>query len=271
MTHAINLARAEARAGAPAFDAEAIRIAIEASHSNEHFAAIVRALALGWEMGALSDAEAQRLWEAADARRRALRPRERHPGLSGSRAPRRASLYPPKRPSSPRVDTHASILRRRRLAASGATPGRIACQFTLGEQAALAVVAIEVKARGACRMTLGEIAARAGVGVTTARNALRAAARLGLASIEERRRRGAANLANVVRIISPLWLEWIRRSNSGRPGAAASGVATGGGSKNPGTTNTESFQSTDAWRSAPRARSSPMRDRAVKAPSAGTA
>jgi len=75
-----------------------------------------------------------------------------------------------------------------------------------------------------CFLTLGEIAARAGICVTTARNALRTAAREGLLTIEERRRDKRPNLANVVRVVSREWKTWIERGPKGkaqsRPGAA---------------------------------------------------
>jgi hypothetical protein len=84
------------------------------------------------------------------------------------------------------------------------------------------VVADEVRQHGACSKTLGEIAARAGVGITTARDAIRAGGFDGILVIEERRRRGAPNLPNLVRIISREWANWIKRS--GRGGSSFSGA-----------------------------------------------
>ena len=43
------------------------------------------------------------------------------------------------------------------------------------------------------------------------KNALRTAARLGLLTVEERRREGRRNLPNVVRVISREWLTWLAR------------------------------------------------------------
>jgi hypothetical protein len=60
-------------------------------------------------------------------------------------------------------------------------------------------------------LPIDAIAARAGVSRTLAKNALRQAARLGLLSIDERRRPGRPNLTNVVRIIARDWLAWIKR------------------------------------------------------------
>src|SRR4051794_22076116 len=51
-------------------------------------------------------------------------------------------------------------------------------------------------------------------------NALKEAARLGLLTIEERRREGRRNLPNVVRIISKEWTIWLARGGrSGRSSA----------------------------------------------------
>jgi hypothetical protein len=51
-------------------------------------------------------------------------------------------------------------------------------------------------------------------------NALREAARLGLVTVEERRRDGRHNLPNVVRIVSKEWTMWLARGGrSSRPAA----------------------------------------------------
>ena len=128
----------------------------------------------------------------------------------------RLSHFPPKRKAARSPNRRASIERRRTLAASGPMPPQLASQFTTGELAALRIVADAVRERGACILTLGEIAARAGVCVTTARNALRTAAREGLVTIEERRRDKRPNLANVVRVVSREWKTWIERGPKGK-------------------------------------------------------
>jgi hypothetical protein len=84
------------------------------------------------------------------------------------------------------------------------------------------IVADEIRQHGACSKTLGEIAARAGVGITTARDAVRAAAFDGILIVEERRRRGAPNLPNVIKVISREWANWIKRG--GRGGSSFSGA-----------------------------------------------
>ena len=75
----------------------------------------------------------------------------------------------------------------------------------------LRIVTHEVREKGCCDRTFGEIAARAGIGRTTAQNALRGAATLGLLTVQERRREGHKNLPNVVRIVSREWQLWIKR------------------------------------------------------------
>jgi hypothetical protein len=97
-----------------------------------------------------------------------------------------------------------------------------------------------VRDRGACMLTLGEIAARAGVCITTARNALRQAAREGLLMIEERRRDKQPNLANVVRMVSREWMTWVTR---GKRAKSQSFVPKRGGCKKAGATDKAFFKS----------------------------
>ena len=199
-----------------------------------------RAIWADWGAGRLTDEQASALAETLEGRKREVR------GIDtvASRVPQvaevarkqgRLSHFPPKRKAARPPDRRASIERRRTLAASGPMPPQLASQFTTGELAALRIVADAVRDRGACILTLGEIAARAGVCVTTARNALRTAAREGLVTIEERRRDKRPNLANVVRVISREWKLWIergpKRTSQGRPV-----VAEGGGCKKTGAT-----------------------------------
>jgi Asp/Glu/hydantoin racemase len=55
-----------------------------------------------------------------------------------------------------------------------------------------------------------------GVCRSTAQNALRAARRLGLITVQERRRRGMASLTNVVRIVSREWTAWNERGEGSK-------------------------------------------------------
>ncbi len=179
---------------------------------------LARDLWKGFGAGVIPDDQAEALSGALEGRRRVLR------GEAGSYARKlerpSASIFPPRRVQvSP--DRRKSIERRRRLAASGPMPPALAAQFTTGELASLRVVADEIVARGVCSLTLGEIAARAGVCRSTARNAVRAAARAGLVTIEERRRPGRVNLPNLIRITSREWRVWLehgRRRREGRIG-----------------------------------------------------
>jgi len=55
------------------------------------------------------------------------------------------------------------------------------------------------------------------------KNAVREAARLGLLTVQERRREGRRNLPNVVRIVSKEWTTWLARGGrSSRPQAEPS-------------------------------------------------
>ncbi len=128
----------------------------------------------------------------------------------------RAALPAPEKPVQRRVGSRprspASMERRRSWAAAGRLPPVLAAQFTLAEQAVLAVVAGEVKKHGACALTIGHIAALAGVSETTVRNALRQAQALSLVTIEERRRTAWMNYPNKVSIVSKEWAAWLRLS-----------------------------------------------------------
>lgn len=144
--------------------------------------------------------------------------------LSGLIETRRA--LPPARKASvgSRPRTPESIERRRRWAASGSMPVGLAARFSLAEQAALAIVADEVRRTGDCQLCIGAIAGKAGIGETSVRNAIREAKNLGLVTVEERRVATWRNLANVVRIVSPEWSQWLDRR--GRGGACKSSKRT---------------------------------------------
>ena len=206
-----------------------------------------RALWIDWGEGRFSDEQAQSLSEAIEARRREVRGIDRlavrAPQVAAqARAAGRPSHFPPKRKAARSPNRRASIERRRTLAASGPMPPQLASQFTTGELAALRIVADAVRGGGACILTLGEIAARAGVCVTTARNALRTAAREGLVTIEERRRDKRPNLANVVRVVSREWKTWIERGPKGKA-QSRPGAAEGGGCKKTGATDKDFSES----------------------------
>ncbi len=101
-------------------------------------------------------------------------------------------------------------------------PPALACKFTVSELAVLRIIGDEVRQHGHCARCVDEIAARAGVCRRMVQNALKEAARLGLLTVEERRREGRRNLPNVVRIISKEWTSWLARGGrSSRPQAEA--------------------------------------------------
>jgi len=198
-----------------------------------------RAIWTDWGAGRLTDEQASALAETLEGRKREVRGIDtvaiRAPQVAeAARKQGRLSHFPPKRKAARSPNRRASIERRRTLAASSPMPPQLASQFTTGELAVLRLVADEVRAKRHCALTLGELAARAGVGVTTARNAIHEAAGHGYLTIEERRRDKRPNLSNVVRIVSREWLGWIERgrknSSAGRGNADAS-AAQGGGSK----------------------------------------
>src|ERR687894_686317 len=163
--------------------------------------------------GAVADDQAQALAERLHARRSVLRGEIKPVGIPVGRP----SIFPPRRlqraPQRP-----VAIARRRHLAASGPMPPALACKFTVSELAVLRIVGDEVRQRGQCDRCVDELAARAGVCRRMVQNAIREAARLGLLTIEERRREGRRNLPNVVRIVSKEWVIWLARERrSSRP------------------------------------------------------
>lgn len=177
-----------------------------AAGAARNFAALEEISRLTWRAlaeSAIDDAAQNAVAEAVEARRRVLKGQGNQKALSGQRA-----LSRPRRPVSP--DKAASLARRRRWAASGALPPQIACQFTMGEVAALSVLAREAQRQGRCELPIDRIAAVAGVSRTTTQNAIRLARRLGLLSVTERRRRGEKSDTNVVVIASQDWRAWLR-------------------------------------------------------------
>src|SRR5215203_1036735 len=165
-----------------------------------------RSIWQGLAAGAVADDDAQALAERLHARRSIVRGEIKPVGLP----PNRPLIFPPRRlqraPQRP-----VAIARRRHLAASGPMPPSLACRFTVSELAVLRIVGDEVRQHGCCDRCVDEIAARAGVCRSLVKNAIRTAARLGLLTVEERRREERRNLPNVVRIISREWLTWLAR------------------------------------------------------------
>lgn len=167
---------------------------------------ITRTLWAALAAGQISEGQAGRLSEAADARRRTIEPRP----APGPQLLARSSIFKPRR-SQRSPDRVASTLRRRTLAASGPMPPSLAGGFTTTEMAVLRVVADDVRETEACELSLAEIAARAGCCRTSAQTAIRTARMMGLLTVEARPRQGKTNLTNVIRIISAEWSAWLIR------------------------------------------------------------
>jgi putative SOS response-associated peptidase YedK len=91
----------------------------------------------------------------------------------------------------------------------------LACRFTLGEAAVLAVIAVEVRKHGRCTLHLNTIAALAGVCRTTAKNALREAAGLGFIRVTVRRLTAWRCDSNVVVILDGAWTAWLAMGRRG--------------------------------------------------------
>src|SRR4051794_6240184 len=165
-----------------------------------------RSIWQGLAAGAVGDDDAQSLAERLHARRSVLRGEIKPVGVPVGRP----SLFLPRRlqkaPKRP-----VAIARRRHLAASGPMPPALACKFTVSELAVLRIIGDEVHQHGHCDRCVDEIAARAGVCRRMVQNAIREAARLGLLTVEERRREGRRNLPNVIRIVSKEWAMWLTR------------------------------------------------------------
>jgi hypothetical protein len=174
-----------------------------------------RSIWQGLAAGAVGDDDAQALAERLHARRSLLRGEIKPVGLP----PGRLSIFPPRRPQRA-PQRPVAIARRRHLAASGPMPPALACKFTVSELAVLRIIGDEVRQHGQCDRCIDELAARAGVCRSMVKNAIREAARLGLLTIEERRREGRRNLPNVVRIVSKEWTIWLARGGrASRPAA----------------------------------------------------
>jgi hypothetical protein len=182
-----------------------IRSAIVTGPSNrKHLGDLTRKNAQAFTAGVFSYDQWQANQKAIDARQQSWAP-----GQGGGRknAPA-ATCGPPRRQRSP--DRARSIERRRAVAATHAMPPNIACKYTTGEQAVLAVVAREFCRHGQCRDYVAKIAAQAGVCDRLVQHATRKAERNGDLRKEERRVSAFRNDTNILTIISPEWLAWLR-------------------------------------------------------------
>jgi hypothetical protein len=161
--------------------------------------------------GYVTEAEAEALAALIETRQAARDPdRGSSTSSTGSNTPQDRASGSRTGRSGSRPRTDVSMERRRRWAASGRMPPGIAARFTLAEQAVLSLVAAETCRRKDCRLAIEHMAALAGVSRSTVKNAIRVAAKLGLLNVEERRLTGWRNDTNIIRIVSPEWLSWLR-------------------------------------------------------------
>jgi hypothetical protein len=181
--------------------AEQFAAAIAAARTYAEIENTSRLLWAAHAEGHIPDAAAQAAAEAVEARKATLK------GPRPSRASKRAYTAP--RPCrSP--DRARSIARRRSVAASGAVPSKIACQLTQGQVAVLSIIGGEVRRAGHCDLPINKIAALAGVSRRLTQNAIRQAERLGLILVEARPRPGQKSLTNLIEVISPEWISWLK-------------------------------------------------------------
>jgi hypothetical protein len=187
---------------------EQFHVAAEAARTTHELDDLARRAASANREGQIDDMAAQAVYEAIARRRKAFAAGE------GFRPSAQTAAYgrpwPARRPPPRSPDRRASIERRRRQAASGAMPPALAANFTQGEIAALAVVARQFQRMQVCVLPVDAIAALAGVSRRTVQRALREAERLGFVHIRERRIPGQKSLPNIVRVVSPEWLAWLR-------------------------------------------------------------
>lgn len=155
--------------------------------------------------GAIGDDLAQELSQIIEQRREALKCRAT---ACKSRNVRRGLERRTDARATGKRTVRRNHERKRTMARAGLIPGQLVQDFTEGETAALSAIGC---AGVVSDWPIAKIAAIAGVSVSTVRNALRKAARLGILVVTERRMRFARSLTNVVRIVSKVWTTWLSR------------------------------------------------------------
>jgi hypothetical protein len=184
--------------------AEQFHAATAAARNFPALEEISRTLWQAHAAGALSDDAAQGLAETLQARKAALAGRSSQVAQKRAHAARTPCRSP---------DRAKSIRRRRAVAMSGAIPAKLAANFTQAETAALSVIAREAQRQGRCDLPIDAVAAMAGCSRTVVQSALRQARSIWLVQVQERPQPGRKHLTNVVTIISPEWLSWLKIGN----------------------------------------------------------
>jgi hypothetical protein len=135
-------------------------------------------------------------------------------------------------------DREKSIERRRTLAATWPMPPKMCGKLTTSQAAWAKIVADEVARTGDCRLDHDQIAARAGICRKTAQRAQARFLELGWITREVREVEGRKNLPNIVRIVSPEWLTWIKMGPTVRSARKTGGhFASAHGQRCPATVN----------------------------------
>ncbi|MCJ2116700.1 hypothetical protein MKK65_08980 [Methylobacterium sp. J-001] len=200
---------------------EEMRRAVEAT-APDRLGEVAAAVWKAYGAGGLTDAEAEQLDGLLAARRRVAQAMPTRaltlaaacaqvvPAATPPQQGERTALVRAHHRTGSRPRSPESMGRRRRWAASGYVPPKLAAGFTAGEQAVLAVVGKEIATKGRCTLAVGHIAALAGVSATTVRRAMRQATLVGLVAIEARRVTRFRNDTNRITMASHEWAAWLR-------------------------------------------------------------
>jgi hypothetical protein len=169
--------------------------------------------------GELDDDIARRLEEASYEREAALFGPQSSDALSQAREDDRAeliaaarprSIFPPRRHiASP--DREKSRLRRRRNGLSRSMPDQLAERYSEALRSVAHVIAEEHLVRGECTLPNDQIAALAGVCRSTVRNHRKESVERREIEVIERPNRGGPNDTNIIRIVDPAWLQWLKK------------------------------------------------------------
>lgn len=163
-----------------------------------------RRVNIAWSRGEVSDDVAQVVLEAIHDRRK------RQANASSKRLSPIASLLKVEGGAAEPLPTDSIHLRMRRYVSKVASiPGRIASLFTQGQQAALGVIAFQVRKFGACQLAVGVIARKARTSERTVQYALKIASAYGVINIRRRRR-----ATHFITITLEAWRDWWRTSRS---------------------------------------------------------